>query len=132
MRFMSCTFNRPLDRGISSIGTGCQGMFVDMCQFLSNEQAAAGGGPHLDCAERAGQRRQAAQQPVVRFAHFAVVNGTGHLIHANHFFQGDDAGSGLRRAGLIFTQTNVSTVVTGNYIDNCFIEWGNEHDAAPE
>jgi hypothetical protein len=68
----------------------------------------------------------------VRFAHFAVVNGTGHLIHANHFFQGDDAGSGVRRAGLIFTQTNISTVVTGNYIDNCFIEWGNEHDSAPE
>jgi len=38
----------------------------------------------------------------------------------------------MRRAGLIFTQTNVSTVVTGNYIDNCFIEWGNEHDATPE
>ena len=60
------------------------------------------------------------------------MNGSGHLIHANHFFQGDEEVAGIRRAGLIFTQTNVSTVVTGNYVDNCFIEWGNEHDAFPE
>jgi hypothetical protein len=26
----------------------------------------------------------------------------------------------------------VKSVVTGNYIDNCFIEWTNEHDAAPD
>jgi Pectate lyase superfamily protein len=132
MRFVSCSFNRPLDRGISSIGTGCQGMFVDMCQFLSNEQS-------LDVVDRTSialniqaNDVKLRNNRVVRFAHFAVVNGTGHLIHANHFFQGDDSGSGVRRAGLIFTQTNISTVVTGNYIDNCFIEWGNEHDSAPE
>ncbi len=131
-RFMSCSFNRPLDRGITSIGTGCQGMFVDMCQFLSNEQG-------LDVVARTSialniqaNDVKLRNNRVVRFAHFAVVNGTGHLIHANHFFQGDDSASGLRRAGLIFTQTNISTVVTGNYVDNCFIEWGNEHDAAPE
>jgi hypothetical protein len=132
MRFVSCSFNRPLDRGITSIGTGCQGMFVDMCQFLSNEQG-------LDVVDRSSialnihaNDTKLRNNRVVRFAHFAVVNGTGHLIHANHFFQGDDAGSGVRRAGLIFTQTNISTTVTGNYIDNCFIEWGNEHDSAPE
>jgi hypothetical protein len=132
MRFVSCSFNRPLNRGITSIGTGCQGMFVDMCQFLSNEQA-------LDVVDRVSiamnvhaNDTKIRNNRIVRFAHFAVVNGTGHLIHANHFFQGDDAGSGVRRAGLIFTQTNVSTVVTGNYIDNCFIEWGNEHDVAPD
>ena len=68
----------------------------------------------------------------MRFAHFAVVNGTGHLIHANHFFQGDDVVAGVRRAGLIFTQTNISTIVSANYVDNCFIEWNNEHDATPE
>lgn len=132
MRFVSCSFNRPLDRGITSIGTGCQGMFVDLCQFLSNEQG-------LNVVDRTSialnvqaNDTKLRNNRVVRFAHFAVVNGTAHLIHANHFFQGDDAGTGLRRAGLIFTQTNISTVVTGNYIDNCFIEWGNEHDAAPE
>lgn len=131
-RFMSCTFNRPLDRGISSAGTGCQGMFVDMCQFLSNEQSL----PAVDRTTIAmnvqANDTKLRNNRVVRFAHFAILNGTGHLIHANHFFQGDDVTAGVRRAGLVFTQTNVSTVVTGNYIDNCFIEWGNEHDSEPE
>ena len=131
-RFVSCSFNRPLDRGISSIGAGCQGMFVDMCQFLSNEQALAAVDRTTIALNVQANDVKLRNNRVVRFAHFAVVNGTGHLIHANHFFQGDDTTAGLRRAGLIFTQTNVSTVVTGNYVDNCFIEWGNEHDSAPE
>ena len=131
-RFMSCSFNKPLDRGITSTGTGCQGMFVDMCQFLSNEQSV----PVVDRVSIAMNVQandvKIRNNRVVRFAHFAIVNGTGHLVHANHFFQGDDEVAGVRRAGLVFTQTNVSTVVTGNYVDNCFIEWGNEHDAFPE
>lgn len=131
-RFVSCSFNRPLDRGITSIGTGCQGMFVDMCQFLSNEQSLNAVDRTTIALNVQANDVKLRNNRVVRFAHFAVVNGTGHLIHANHFFQGDNNPAGLRRAGLIFTQTNVSTVVTGNYIDNCFIEWGNEHDSAPE
>ncbi|MCX7286623.1 MAG: glycosyl hydrolase family 28-related protein [Rhodobacterales bacterium] len=131
MRFMSCTFNRPLDRGITSSGTGCQGMFVDMCQFLSNEQALPVAARTSIALNVQANDVKLRNNRVVRFAHFAVVNGTGHLVHANHFFQGDDDAAGVRRAGLIFTQTNISTVVTGNYVDNCFIEWNNEHDAAP-
>lgn len=131
-RFVSCSFNKPLDRGITSTGTGCQGMFVDMCQLLSNEQSV----PVVDRVSIAMNVQandvKIRNNRVVRFAHFAIVNGTGHLVHANHFFQGDDEVAGVRRAGLVFTQTNVSTVVTGNYVDNCFIEWGNEHDAFPE
>lgn len=131
-RFISCTFYLPKDRGLTSIGTGCQGLVVDMCQFLSNEQ----GLPAQDRTSIAlnvhANDAKIRDNRVVRFAHFAVMNGTGHLIHANHFFQGDDEVAGVRRAGLVLTQTNVSTVVTGNYVDNCFIEWGNEHDATPE
>ncbi|MEZ5796842.1 MAG: glycosyl hydrolase family 28-related protein [Paracoccaceae bacterium] len=130
-RFDSCTFNRPKDRGITSIGTGCQGMFVDYCQFLSNEQA-------LDAQDRTtialtiqANDAKIRNNRIVRFRHFAVMNGTSHMIYANHFFQGDDAPAGVRVAGLVFTQTNVATVVAGNYIDNCFIEWGNEHDPDP-
>ncbi len=131
-RFVSCSFNRPLDRGITSSGTGCQGMFVDMCQFLSNEQALVVAARTSIALNVQANDVKLRNNRVVRFAHFAVVNGTGHLVHANHFFQGDDDAAGVRRAGLIFTQTNVSTVVTGNYVDNCFIEWNNEHDAAPD
>ena len=131
-RFLSCTFNRPKDRGISSAGTGCQGMFVDMCQFLSNEQGLPAQDRTTIALNVQANDVKLRNNRIVRFAHFAILNGTGHLIHANHFFQGDDEPAGIRRAGLVFTQTNVSTVVTGNYIDNCFIEWGNEHDSAPE
>ncbi len=131
-RFMSCTFNRPLDRAITSTGSGCQGMFVDMCQFLSNEQSVPAVSRTTIAMNVQANDVKLRNNRIVRFAHFAVVNGTGHLIHANHFFQGDTTDAGVRRAGLIRTQTNVSTVVTGNYIDNCFIEWGNEHDPTPE
>jgi hypothetical protein len=54
------------------------------------------------------------------------------MIIGNHFFQGDDQTAGVRRAGIVFTSTNIKTLITGNYIDNCYIEWGNEHDSAPE
>ncbi len=131
-RFVSCTFNRPQDRGISSVGTGCQGMFVDMCQFLSNEQSVAAVDRTTIAMNVQANDTKLRNNRVVRFAHFAIMNGTGHLIHANHFFQGDNGSGGVRRAGLVFTQTNVSTVVTGNYVDNCFIEWGNEHDSEPQ
>ena len=130
-RFDSCTFNRPKDRGITSAGSGCQGMFIDYCQFLSNEQS-------LDAQDRTtiainvqANDVKMRNNRIVRFRHFAVMNGTSHMICNNHFFQGDGATAGVRLAGLVFTQTNVATVVSGNYIDNCFIEWGNEHDPEP-
>ena len=68
---------------------------------------------------------------IVRFAHFAVICGTGNILLGNHFFQGDGETAGIRRAGIVFTATNLRTLMTGNYIDNCFIEWSNEHDADP-
>jgi len=131
LRFMSSTFNRPRDRGITSIGFGCQGMFVDMCQFLSNEQPVPAVSRTTIALNVHANDVKLRNNRAMRFAHFAVMNGTGHLIHSNHFYQGDETDAGVRRAGLILTQSNVSTVVTGNYVDNCFIEWGNEHDEAP-
>ncbi len=131
-RLADSTINRPLDRGLTSAGSGCQGMFIDECQFLSNEQPLPAQNRVSIALNANANDVKLRNNRAVRFAHFAIMNGTGHLILGNHFFQGDDELSGVRRAGLVFTQTNVSTVVTGNYVDNCFIEWGNEHDAAPE
>ncbi|MGR3475531.1 MAG: glycosyl hydrolase family 28-related protein, partial [Sulfitobacter sp.] len=34
-----CFVSRPKDRGVTSIGGGCQGMLIDRCQFLSAEDA---------------------------------------------------------------------------------------------
>ena len=39
-RLQGALVNKPKDRGLTSIGIGCQGMFVEDCQFLSNEQPA--------------------------------------------------------------------------------------------
>jgi len=130
-RLDNCVFNRPKDRGITSAGLGCQGLHVDYCQFLSNEQPVPAQNRTTIALNVQANDAKIRNNRVVRFRHFAVMNGTGHLIHSNHFFQGDEQSAGVRVAGLVFTQTNVATTITGNYIDNCFIEWGNEHDAAP-
>jgi hypothetical protein len=126
-----CFFTGPKDRGITSSGTGCQGMQIDRCQFLSNEQP-------LRVQDRAsiGFNANASDIKVrdnraVRFLHFGVMGGAGNILSGNHLFQGDGETNGLRSAGLIFTRTNARTTLSGNYIDNCFVEWGNEHDAEP-
>jgi hypothetical protein len=131
-RFADCTFNKPLDRAITSIGTGCQGMFVDQCQFLSNEQPVPAQDRTSICLNVNANDAKIRDCRIVRFAHFAVLGGNGNMLIGNHFFQGDDQALGVRRAGVVFSTTNVKTLVTGNYVDNCFIEWTNEHDPTPD
>ncbi|NUB45127.1 right-handed parallel beta-helix repeat-containing protein [Fertoebacter nigrum] len=131
-RLADSVVNKPKDRGITSIGAGCQGMFVDQCQFLSNEQPLRAQDRTTIALNVNSNDAKIRDNRIVRFAHFAVMNGTGHMFIGNHFFQGDEETAGVRRAGLIFTQPNVKTLVTSNYIDNCFIEWSNEHDQAPD
>ncbi|WP_332307240.1 glycosyl hydrolase family 28-related protein [Pseudorhodobacter aquimaris] len=131
-RFADCVFNSPKDRGITSIFEGCQGLFVDQCQFLSNEQPLRVQDRTTIALNVNANDPKLRDNRIVRFAHFAVLAGSGNMIIGNHFFQGDDQPAGVRRAGIVFTSTNVKTLITGNYIDNCYIEWGNEHDPAPE
>jgi hypothetical protein len=127
-----CFINKPRDRGLTSSGGGCQGMMIDRCQIVSNEQ-------NLPVEDRTTVGFNANANDVkirdnraVRFKHFAVLTGTGNLITGNHWFHGDNTGLGVRKAGIVFTTPNCKSVVTGNYIDNNFIEWTNEHDATPE
>ena len=61
-----------------------------------------------------------------------ILSGANHLIVGNHWFQGDEVPAGPRVPGMVFTYEPCETVVTGNYIDNCYIEWTNEHDARPD
>lgn len=126
-----CYFTRPKDRGITSIGTGCQGMLVDRCEFLSNEMTDLAQNRTTVALNVNNNDTKIRHSRFVRFAHFAVMNGGGHIIEGNHWFQGDNAQNGVRFGGLVLTQTNVQTTVTGNYIDNCSIEWTNEHDPRP-
>lgn len=130
-RINDCMFDRPRARAITSIGQACQGLLVDHCQFLAPDMA-------LPAQDRTSIALNANQNDVklrnnrvVQWAHFAVMHGSGHLILGNHFFHGDNESEGVRQAGLILTQDNVKTTITGNYIDNNFIEWTNEHTATP-
>lgn len=129
--FRDCYFTQPKDRGITSIGTACQGMLVDRCEFLSSEMGLLAQNRTSIALNVNNNDSKIRHNRFIRFGHFAVMNGGGHMIEGNHWFQGDAAQNGVRFGGLVLTQTNVQATVTGNYIDNCSIEWTNEHDARP-
>ncbi len=130
--FRDCFFTRPKDRGITSHGEGDQGMMIDRCQFISDE------GPLLSTERRSIAFNANANDLKIRdnrsvlFRHFAVLAGSSSLISGNHVFQGDSSQGGARVAGFVLTRINNRGSISGNYIDNCFIEWVNEHDAEPE
>ncbi|MFC2968814.1 glycosyl hydrolase family 28-related protein [Acidimangrovimonas pyrenivorans] len=127
-----CFVNRPRDRAITSVGEGCQGMMIDGCQFISNEQSLPAQDRSSIVLNTNANDVKLRLNRVVRFAHFAVMAGTGGLILGNHFFHGDNELNGVRRAGIVLCQPNVKTTITGNYIDDCSIEWTNEYDANPD
>lgn len=127
-----CFFTAPKDRGITSPGDGCQGMQIDRCQFLSNEMQARVQDRTSIAFNVNSSDAKIRDNRAVMFRHFGVLGGPGNIVTGNHFFQGDDETEGLRSAGLVITTTNAKITLDGNYIDNCFIEWGNEHDSAPE
>jgi hypothetical protein len=126
-----CFITTPKDRGITSMGGGCQGMFIERCQFLSAENDV-----------RVSQRTSIALNVnandvklrncrAERFRHFAVMSGQNHLIVGNHFFQGDTVDGGIRSAGVVLAEPYASCVFTNNYVDNAFLEWTNERDQRP-
>lgn len=127
-----CFISRPKHRGVSSHGNGCQGMIIDRCQFLSSEDGqtvperiSIGFNTNSNDIKIRNNR-------ATKFRHWAVIGGGSSLIIGNHFFQGDNVTGGIRTAGLVMAKSSSAGIITGNYIDNCFIEWTNEHDQAPE
>tara|TARA_R110002094_G_scaffold193849_1_gene167383 strand:- start:538 stop:2826 length:2289 start_codon:yes stop_codon:yes gene_type:complete len=127
-----CFISRPMDRGLTSIGSGCQGMFVDRCQFLSSEESELVPNRKTIALNTNANDVKLRDNRATQFRHFALVAGQNSIISGNHFFQGDSVSNGIRSAGLVLTATHSSSIVTGNYVDNCFIEWSNEQDPAPE
>lgn len=126
-----CFINKPKDRGLTSPGRGCQGMMIDRCQIISDEQDVA-------VADRVSVGFNAnandikiRDNRISKFKHFCVLAGSGNLIVGNHWFHGDDEVNGVRKGGVVLTLPNPKSVFTGNYCDNNFVEWTNEHDAAP-
>lgn len=130
-RFLGCQFERPLDRAITSIGQGCQGMWIESCQFESSEQPLNAQDRTVIAFNVNGNDAKIRNNRAVLWAHFGILAGSGHLISGNHFFQGDTQTLGIRQAGLILTNKNCKASFAGNYVDNCFLELTNEYDAQP-
>ncbi|MEO9778639.1 MAG: glycosyl hydrolase family 28-related protein [Sedimentitalea sp.] len=127
-----CFISRPKDRGVTSIGTGCQGILVDRCQFLSSEDSE-------DVPDRTsialnvnGNDAKLRNNRSTRFKHFALLGGSNSVVLGNHFFQGDGTSAGVRTAGLVIADNYCNATITGNYVDNCTIEWTNERDPEPD
>ena len=126
-----CFINNPKDRGLTSPGRGCQGMMIDRCNLISDEQA-------IPVADRVSIGFNANANDVKirnnrtsKFMHFCVLAGSGNLIVGNHWFHGDDEVNGVRKGGIVITLPNPKSIFTGNYCDNNFIEWTNEHSSSP-
>ncbi|WP_171176052.1 glycosyl hydrolase family 28-related protein [Ruegeria sp. HKCCD8929] len=128
----NCFISRPKDRGISSIGTGCQGMLIDGCQFLSAEDAETVPNRSSIALNANANDIKLRHNRATRFRHFAVLSGTNNMVLGNHFFQGDSVANGTRTGGLVLTSDFIASTVAENYVDNCFIEWTNEHTASPD
>ncbi|SLN51906.1 glycosyl hydrolase family 28-related protein [Roseisalinus antarcticus] len=126
-----CFFTRPKDRAITSIGSACQGLQIDDCQFLSDESNKTAQQRKSIVLNANNNDLKIRGNRVVHFKHFAVLAGSGNLIVGNHYFHGDGVIQGVRNGGVVLTLPNCQTVFTGNYIDNNFIEWTNEHDPTP-
>jgi hypothetical protein len=124
--------NRPKDKGITSIYKGCQDLVVQNCEFISPEMSTPAQNRTSIVMNVNANDSKIRNNRAVRFGTTAVMAGAGHMFVGNHFFQGDDTTSGVRRAGIVLSEPNCKTYITGNYIDNCTIEWGNEHDGSPD
>jgi len=131
-QIQDCFFTSPKNRGITSASEGCQGMQIDRCQFLSAEQAMDAPDRKTICFNTNCSDVKVRDNRAVRFRHFGVMAGTGNILSGNHFFQGDGVTNGPSTAGLVLTGVNAKTTFEGNYVDNCYIEWGNEHDPSPD
>lgn len=129
--FRDCFFTRPRDRCITSIGEACQGLLIDRCEFMADDMDRPAQDRTSVCLNINNNDAKIRDNRFVRFGHFCVAAGSGHLITGNHWFQGDSQNSGLRTAGLVLTGRNAQVTVTGNYIDNASVEWTNEHHPTP-
>lgn len=131
-QLVNSAMTRPKDRGITSAGRGCQGLTVHSTRWTSSEV-------NVPVPDRVSIGLNVNSNDaiirdnlIIRFKHFAVIGGGSSIINGNHWFQGDGQTNGVREGGIVFCSTNITTLVTSNYIDNNFIEWTNEYEAEPE
>jgi len=131
-RLRDCFITRPKDRGITSHGSGCQGMMIDRCQFLSDESSKLGQDRVSIGFNSNANDLKIRDNRAMHLRHFAIIGGANTIFTGNHFFQGDSASNAIRTAGVVITEMSCRMTFVGNYVDNCHIEWANEHDQYPD
>ncbi|MDA8648025.1 hypothetical protein N9L40_03770 [Rhodobacteraceae bacterium] len=127
-----CVITKPRYRGLTSTAWGCQGMLIDRCHFITGESLLAAQDRVSIALNANANDIKLRDNRASRFRHFAILSSSNSIISGKHFYQGDERTNGIRLAGIALTQTNTTSTITGNYVDNCFIEWTNEHDAKPD
>lgn len=127
MEFTSCSFNKPGDRAITSMGDGCQGMLVDKCVFSTSDGTMAPQDRTRVAINSNANDLKVRNCRASYFRHFLVLGGAQNVVSGNHFFQGGP-GSNVRTAGIVLNRRSCNTTITANYVDNCFVEWGNEYE----
>ncbi|MEI4473259.1 glycosyl hydrolase family 28-related protein [Frigidibacter sp. MR17.24] len=130
-QMLDCSVARPRDRVVTSIGGGCQDLVLDRNLFHSNELTLAATARQSIVFNVNANDTKIRHNRAMRFGHFGVLTGNGHMIEGNHWFQGDEVDNGPRVAGLILANTNMKALIVGNYIDNNFVEWTNEYEVNP-
>ena len=126
-----CYVTCPCHRGITSIGIGCKGMLIDdFFHTADNEKPAQ---DRESIALNANSNDVKLRNNwTSHLRHFAELRGSYSVISSNHFYQGDRFQNGLRLAGIVLAQANINSSIVGNYIDNCSLQWTNEHDTIPD
>lgn len=122
-----CWFTRPRARAISSMGTACQGIQIDRCQFIAPDDDLLVADRIATCFNVNANDAKIRNNRAVQFRHFCIINGGGNMISGNHFWQLDSDAAGENTAGIVFTRPSCKSTVVGNYIDNMSIEHTNEH-----
>jgi len=126
-----CFISRAKNRGVTSHGAGCQGMFIERCQFLSAEEGLTVPNRQVIGFNVNANDAKIRNNRATQHRHFGVLDGQNHIITGNHFFQGDSIANGIRSAGIVIGTNYSSSIISANYIDNCFLEWTNEYDPTP-
>ncbi|MEP5732180.1 MAG: glycosyl hydrolase family 28-related protein [Sulfitobacter sp.] len=126
-----CFVSLPADRGVTSVGEGCEGIILEGNQFLSGEAGMDAPLRHSIGFNTNADDAKIRNNRATKFRHFGLLGGVNTLFSGNHLVQGDDAVNGLRTAGVIVGRSYVSTIVSQNHLEDCAIEWTNEADAEP-
>ena len=126
-----CFFTRTQGPRDHLLRHGPPGLQVDGCQFLSNESQITAQNRKSIVLNSNNNDLKIRGNRVRAFQAFRRPVGLRQPDVGNHYFHGDGTAQGVRTAGIIFTQPNCQSILTGNYIDNAFTEWTNEHTASP-